>query len=74
MHVLHLPPGHLWKMGLMALALTLVLFAVAAAVAPTLVDLSTPSTTPVETTASDTPSPPAWVKDPMAPPLLLQGR
>jgi len=26
MHALHLPPRHLWRMGLLALALTIVLF------------------------------------------------
>ena len=78
MHALHLPPRHLWRMGLLALALTIVLFVVAALVAPAIVDLSTPSATTVDTAASSAagpaPSAPAWATDPPAPPSLLRGR
>jgi hypothetical protein len=73
MHALHLPPRHLWKMGLLALGLTLVLLAIGAAVAPTILDLSTPTVTTVETAAGET-SAPVWMTDPVAPPALLQGR
>jgi hypothetical protein len=75
MHALHLPPRHLWKIGLPALALTIVVLAVAALVAPTLADLAAPSATSVDTAVtSSAPSTPTWATDPMAPPSLLQAR
>ena len=74
MHTLHLPPRHLWRMGLLALALTLVLLVVAAVLAPAISDLASPSATTTETTAGPAPSPPTWATDPMAPPRLLQAR
>jgi hypothetical protein len=73
-HALHLPPRHLWKLGLLALGLTLAVLVIAAAVAPTIADLSTPTVTTVETTPGSTDQAPAWVTDPMAPPSLLRGR
>jgi hypothetical protein len=76
MHALHLPPRHLWRMGLIALALTLAVVVVGALVAPTLADLAAPSSTRTDTAVSTTsaPSAPAWVTDPMAPPSLLRTR
>jgi len=75
MHALHLPPRHLWKMGGLALALTLALLLAAAVLAPTIAGLSTPSATTADTAARPaSPSPPAWVSDPLAPPSLLQAR
>jgi hypothetical protein len=74
-HALLGPPRHLWKMGLVALGLTLALLVIAAAVAPAIVDLATPPATTVETiSVSASSSPPAWLTDPMAPPTLLQTR
>src|SRR3954454_22760487 len=52
MHALHLPPRHLWKIGVLALALTTAVLVVAALVAPTLADLAAPSATTVHTAAS----------------------
>jgi hypothetical protein len=75
MHALHLPPTHLWKTGLAALGLTLVLLALAALVAPGAVDLRpTPASTAQTTTASQDPAPPTWKTDPLAPPSLLSAR
>jgi hypothetical protein len=73
-HALLGPPRHLWKMGLVALGLTLALLVVIAAVAPAIVDLATPPATTVDTTSVSAPSTPTWVTDPMAPPSLLQTR
>jgi hypothetical protein len=73
-HALHLPPRHLWRIGLLALGLTLALLVIAAILAPTVADLSTPSVTTTDTAVSAAPSTPAWVSDPLAPPSLLQGR
>ena len=74
MHALLQPPRHLWKMGLLALGLTLALLIVAAAVAPAIVELAIPPATTVETAAGSTSPEPAWVTDPLAPPSLLQAR
>ena len=75
MHALLQPPRHLWKMGLIALGLTLALFVVAAAVAPAIVDLAaTPPATTVDTTAGSPVPEPTWATDPLAPPSLLQTR
>jgi hypothetical protein len=75
MHALHLPPRHLWKIGVLALALTTAVLVVAALVAPTLADLAAPSATTVHTAASSSASPaPTWATDPMAPPSLLRAR
>ena len=74
MHALLRPPRHLWKMGLIALGLTLALLVVAAAVAPAIVDLATPPATTVDTTAGSTAPAPTWATDPLAPPSLLQTR
>ena len=75
MHALHLPPSHLWRTGLLALALTFVLLLLGALVVPSAVDLSTTPTTTVETTAANQdPAPPTWKTDPLAPPSLLAAR
>jgi hypothetical protein len=73
-HALLTPHRHLWKMGLVALGLTLALLVFAAAVAPAIVDLATPSATTVDTATGGAPSTPTWVTDPLAPPSLLATR
>jgi hypothetical protein len=71
----HLPSGHLWKTGLLALGLTLVLLALGGLVAPAVLDLSAPTVTTAETATSGEPAPPpVWKTDPLAPPPLLNGR
>jgi hypothetical protein len=75
MHALHLPSGHLLKAGLLALGLTLVLLAVGALAAPTILELAAPTTTTAETATTGEPAPPpVWKTDPLAPPPLLTGR
>jgi hypothetical protein len=75
MHALHLPSGHLLKTGLLALTLTLVLLALGALAAPTVLDLSAPTVTTAETATTGEPAPPPlWQTDPLAPPPLLTGR
>jgi hypothetical protein len=74
MHALHLPSGHLWKTGLLALGVTLVLLALFALTAPAILDVSTPTVTTVETTAGEPAQPPVWKTDPLAPPALLTAR
>jgi hypothetical protein len=71
----HLPPGHLWKTGLLALGLTLALLALGALAAPAVLDLSAPTVTTAETATSGEPAPPpVWKTDPLAPPPLLNAR
>jgi hypothetical protein len=74
MHALHLPLGHLWKLGLVALGLTLVLLALGALVAPAILEVSAPTVTTVETTAGEPAPPPVWKTDPLAPPPLIATR
>jgi hypothetical protein len=74
MHALLGPSRHLWKMGLIALGLTIALLAVVAAVAPAIVDLATPPATTVDTPAHSTAPTPTWATDPLAPPSLLRTR
>jgi hypothetical protein len=75
MHALHLPPTHLWRTGLLALGLTLVLLVLGALVTPGAVDLSPKPAPTVQTTAtSQDPAPPTWKTDPLAPPSLLAAR
>jgi hypothetical protein len=74
MHALHLPPRPLWRMGLLALGLTIALLVATALIAPTIADLSTPSATTVDRAASSAPSAPTWATDPLAPPSLLRAR
>ena len=71
MHALPWPPRHFWKMGLGALGLTLAVLVIAAALAPAIAGLSTPSATTADTAAGSAP-PPTWATDPLAPPSLLQ--
>jgi hypothetical protein len=71
----HLPSGHLWKTGLLALGLTLVLLALGALAAPAVLDLTAPTVTTAETATSGEPAPPpVWKTDPLAPPPLLNAR
>ena len=72
MHALPWPPRHFWKMGLAALGLTLAVLVIAAALAPAIAGLSTPSATTADATAGSAPPPPTWATDPLAPPSLLQ--
>ena len=74
MHALPWPPRHFWRLGLLALGLTLAVLVIAAALAPAITDLSTPSATTAETTAGSAPPPPTWATDPLAPPSLLRTR
>jgi len=75
MHALHLPSGHLFKPDLLALGLMLVLLALGAWAAPTVLDLSAPTVTTAETATTGEPAPPpVWKTDPLAPPPLLNAR
>ena len=74
MHALHWPPHHFWKMGLVALGLTLAVLVIAAALAPAIAGLSTQSATTADTAAGSITPPPAWATDPLAPPSLLRTR
>ena len=74
MHALLGAPRHFWRIGLVALGLTLALLVIAAAVAPAIVDLATPPATTVDTAAGGAPSTPTWATDPLAPPSLLATR
>ena len=74
MHELHLPFGHSWKLGLVALGLTLALLVLGALAAPAIVDDSGPVVTSVERTAGEPAPPPTWKTDPLAPPPLLTTR
>jgi hypothetical protein len=74
MHALHLPFDHPWRLGLVALGLSLVLLVLGALVAPAIVDVSAPTVTTVETTAGEAAPPPTWKTEPLAPPPLLAER
>jgi hypothetical protein len=73
-HALPWPPRHFWKLGLIALGLTLAVLVIAAALAPAIAGLSTPSATTADTAAASAAQPPTWAIDPLAPPSLLQTR
>jgi hypothetical protein len=73
-HALPWPPRHFWKLGLIALGLTLAVLVIAAALAPAIAGLSTPSATTPDTAAGSAAPPPTWATDPLAPPSLLQTR
>jgi hypothetical protein len=73
-HALPWPPRHFWKLGLIALGLTLAVLVIAAALAPAIAGLSTPSATTADTAAGSAAPPPTWAIDPPAPPSLLQTR
>lgn len=74
MHALPWPPRHAWKLGLVALGLTLAVLVIAAALAPAITDLATPSATTADTAAGSAPPAPTWATDPLAPPSLLRAR
>ena len=74
MHALPWPPRQFWKMGLVALALTLAVLVIAAALAPAIAGLSSPSATTADTAVGSAASAPTWVTDPLAPPSLLRTR
>ena len=74
MHALHLPSGHLWKSGMLALGLTLVALVLGALVAPAVLDLSRPTVTTAAPAGGEPATPPAWKTDPLAPPPLLNAR
>ena len=74
MHALPWPPRHFWKMGLVALGLTLAVLVIAAALAPAIAGLSSPSATTADTAVGSAPSAPTWASDPLAPPSLLRSR
>jgi hypothetical protein len=67
-------PRDFWKMGLAALGLTLAVLVIAAALAPAIAGLSTPSATTADSAARSTVPPPTWATDPLAPPSLLRTR
>jgi hypothetical protein len=73
-HALPWPPRHFLKLGLLALGLTLAVLVIAAALAPAIADLSTPSATTADTAAPSAPPAPTWATDPLAPPSLLRTR
>jgi hypothetical protein len=73
-HALPWPPRHFLKLGLLALGLTLAVLVIAAALAPAITDLSTPSATTADTAARSAPPAPTWATDPLAPPSLLRTR
>jgi hypothetical protein len=73
-HALPWPPRHPWKLGLVALGLTLAVLVIAAALAPAITDLATPSATTADTAAGSAPPAPTWATDPLAPPSLLRAR
>jgi hypothetical protein len=61
-------------MGLVALGLTLAVLVIAAALAPAIAGLSTPSATTADSVPGSAPPPPTWATDPLAPPSLLRTR
>jgi hypothetical protein len=67
MHVVHLPPRHLWRMGLVALLLAFaMLFAIEALSGVELPTLTSDSSTPAQAPAAPS-EPPAWLVDPLRP-------
>jgi hypothetical protein len=79
MHTLNLPPGHLLRMALLALLLTVMVMVLVAAVRPATIELGSGGSTDAQTPAPaeqvrTSPDPPSWVADPLAPPTLRLAR